>query len=181
MIITIAGKAGAGKSTVAKIIARKLGFEHYSTGDFMRDMAEDSKIDILELSKRAEKDRSIDEELDRRQIELGKKEDNFVIDGRLSWHFIPDSIKVFIDADFDVRAKRIYHDSIRKEHNVSLETAKKNLKKREDSELKRYREYYNLNPHEHSNYDIVVDSSNLDQFQVADKILEFVKKKGCCM
>jgi CMP/dCMP kinase len=177
MIITIAGKAGAGKSTVAKLIARKLNLTHYSTGDFMRDIAEENKIDLLELSKRAEKDRSIDEELDQRQIELGNKKENFIIDGRLSWHFIPKSIKIFIDARLDIRAERIYHDTVRREHNVSLETTKKKLKERENSEQKRYKEYYNLNPHDHKNYDLVVDSSNIDQDEVTKRILEFVKDK----
>ena len=96
MIITISGTPGSGKSTVAKIIARKLKLEHYSTGDFMRQLAEENKMDVLEFGKLAEKDRSIDEELDQRQINLGMEKKDFVIDGRLSWHFIPNAIKVFI-------------------------------------------------------------------------------------
>jgi len=33
MIITIAGEGGSGKSTVARILAKKLDYKHYSTGD----------------------------------------------------------------------------------------------------------------------------------------------------
>ena len=97
MIITVGGKAGAGKSTAAKNIAKKFGLKHYSSGDFMRQLAKERNITLLELSKLAEKDGSIDTEIDNRQIELGKKEDNFVIDGRLSAYFIPNSIKIFLD------------------------------------------------------------------------------------
>jgi cytidylate kinase len=32
MIITMSGKAGSGKGTVAKILAEKLGYEHISIG-----------------------------------------------------------------------------------------------------------------------------------------------------
>lgn len=177
MIITISGTPGSGKSTVAKIIARKLKFEHYSTGDFMRQLAEENKMNILEFSKQAEKDRSIDEELDQRQINLGREKDDFVIDGRLSWHFIPKAIKVFIDADFNKRAERIFHDHIRKEHNVTLETSKKKLKEREQSEIKRYKRYYNINPYDKKNFDLVADSTDKDQEEIAAEVIEFVKKR----
>lgn len=178
MIITIGGTGGSGKSTVAKEVAHKLKFKHYSTGQFMREIAEERKISLLELSKIAEQDRSIDEELDRWQIELGRKEDNFVIDGRLSFHFIPNAVKIFLDADFDKRAERIFHDTIRNEHNVSLESSKEKLKKREDSERKRYMAYYNLDPSEHRHYDLVVDTSKIDADKVVDKIIKFLEKKG---
>ncbi len=176
MIITISGTPGSGKSTVAKIIARKLKLKHYSTGDFMRQLAEENKMDILEFSRLAEKNRSIDEELDQRQINLGREKNDFVIDGRLSWHFIPKAIKVFIDADFNKRAERIFHDNIRKEHNVTLETSKKKLKEREQSEIKRYKKYYNINPYDKKNFDLVADSTDKDQEKIAAEVIEFVKK-----
>src|SRR3989338_8350240 len=143
MIITISGTPGSGKSTAAKLVAYKLKYKHYSTGDFMRQLAEERELSIFEFSKIAEKDRNIDEELDQRQIKLGKEEDSFVIDGRLSYHFIPTSVKVFIDADFDTRAKRRFDDRRGEEHNVTMEKTKEQLKKREESEAKRYKKYYN--------------------------------------
>jgi len=176
-IITINGRAGSGKSTAARLLAKKLGYKHYSNGEFMREMAEERKISLLELSKIAEKDRSIDEELDQRQIQLGIKEDNFVIDSRLGFHFIPNSIKIFLDADFEERAKRILADNIRKESNISLETTKENMKKREDSEIKRYQEYYHINHYDKKYCDLVIDTTKIKPEQVVDKILKFIKKK----
>ena len=38
-VITIQGDNGSGKSTLAKKIAEKLGYEHFSTGDFARSLA----------------------------------------------------------------------------------------------------------------------------------------------
>ncbi|MBD3249571.1 AAA family ATPase [Candidatus Woesearchaeota archaeon] len=178
MIITISGTAGSGKSTVARMLARRLGYEHFSIGGLMRDMAEEKKISLLELSKEAEKDMGIDEELDQRQIQMGRENDNFVIDGRLSFHFIPNSVKIFLDADFEERAKRVMNDRIRKENNVNLENTRENIKTREDSERKRYREYYDLDYHDTSHYDLVIDTTDIGAEEAADKIIEFLKSKN---
>ncbi len=174
MIITLSGTPGCGKSTVAKLVASKLNLKRYSTGDFMRDMAEQKKISIFELNQQAEQDQSIDEELDQRQIMLGRNEDNFIIDGRLSFHFIPNSKKIFLDADPNIRAERILADDIRKEHNINIDTTKENMKKREESEKKRYKEYYNLDPNNPEHYDLVIDTSNISAKEVAEKIVEHI-------
>ena len=80
MIITIGGSPGSGKSTVAKLVAKKLNLKHYSTGDFMRELAKENNMNLDEFSKHAEKNKDIDKQLDQRQIELGKKENNFIIE-----------------------------------------------------------------------------------------------------
>ena len=99
MIITISGKPGSGKSTVAELIAKRLSLKHYSIGNFMREIAKEKGISLLELGKIAEKERWVDDELDKRQIELGGREDGFVIDSRLGFHFIPKSVKIFLDVN----------------------------------------------------------------------------------
>ncbi|MBW2965791.1 cytidylate kinase family protein [Candidatus Woesearchaeota archaeon] len=177
MRITIGGTAGSGKSTVAKMLANKLGYKHYSMGDFQREIAEEKKISLLELSKLEEEDRSIDEEVDQRQINLGRNEDNFVIDSRLGFHFIPNSVKIFLDANFEERAKRILADTIRKEHNINLENTKHNMKIRELSEKRRYQQYYNLDPYDKNHYDLIVDTTKINAEEAVEEILEFVKKK----
>ena len=176
-IITIGGKPGSGKSTVAKLLAKKLNYGHYSSGNFMRDLAEERKISLLELSRIAEKNKSIDQEIDERQIELGRKEDNFVIDARLGFHFIPNSIKIYLDADFEERAKRILADKIRKEQNIDLQSTKENMKTREESEKKRYKGYYDIDPNDQGYYDLIIDTTSLTPEQAVDKILEFIKNK----
>jgi len=178
MIVSISGTAGSGKSTVGRLLAKRLGFRHYSSGDFMRELAEERKVSLLELSKEAEKDRSIDEEIDERQIRLGMNEDDFVIDSRLGFHFIPHSVKIFLDADFNERVKRILADNIRKEHNVNVESTKKNILNREKSEKKRYKEYYSLEPYDKKHYDFNVDTTNIEPEEAVNKIIEFLKSKN---
>ena len=50
-------------------------------------------------------------------------------------------------------------------------------KERLNSDKKRYEKYYKLNPNDKSQYDFVLDTSNLNQKQVAEKVLEFIKSK----
>lgn len=173
-IITISGKPGSGKSTTGKLLAKKLNYKHYSSGDFMREMAEEQHIDFMDFIKQAEEDPGIDQEIDERQIMLGKQEDDFVIDARLGFHFIPDSVKVFIDADIDKRAERIFNDKIRVEHNATLQKTKENIIKREENEKKRYLAYYNLDPFDKSNYDIIIDTTDISPQQAVEKILSFI-------
>lgn len=108
MIITISGRPGSGKSVVASRVAAALGLRHVTAGDFMREMAEERGVSILELSRRAEEDPVIDAEIDGRTARLAASGESFVMDARLGWHFAPDSLKVFLDVRPEVAALRIY-------------------------------------------------------------------------
>jgi len=178
MKLTISGLPGSGKSTVAKALAKKLGLKHFSAGDFMRQMAKERKISLLELSKLAEKDRSIDEEIDKRTVEFGKKKDNFVMDSRLAWHFIPDSVKIFLTVSIEEAARRIFNDFRPEEkENATIEEVKENIETREKSEQLRYKQYYNIDYADSKNYDIVVDTTKLTPKEVVDVIAAFAKKQ----
>lgn len=162
MIITISGKAGSGKSTVAKKLAEKIGHKHYSVGDLMRGMAKEKRLSLLELGKRAEKDKKIDMELDERQIKLGEKEKNFVIDGRLTAFFIKKAnLKVFLDCDVKVRAKRILKDERKDEKSKNLKEVIKKINEREESERKRYKKYYKVDYYNKKLYDLIIDTSSI--------------------
>jgi cytidylate kinase len=177
MIITIGGTAGSGKSTMAKLLAKKLGYKHYSMGDLQREIAKKKNISLIELGRMEEEDKNLDKEVDQRQVELGKKEDNFVIDARLGFHFIPNSVKIFLDADFDERTKRILADRVRKEKNVDLENTKGNMKVRKASEQKRYKTYYNIDPYNKKHYDLIIDTTDKKPKEVVEEILLFIEKK----
>ena len=176
MIITISGKAGSGKSTVAKLIAKKLGLRHYSVGDVMREMASDKGITLLELNKLAETDKSIDFELDDRLKKMGKEKNNFVVDGRLTAFFIPNAdARVFLDAENSVRAKRILGDVREEEINENLKSTMDNIEKRESSEKKRYKKYYGVDYMNSELYNLLIDTSSMTPQEVADSIVKFVK------
>ncbi|MFO8015844.1 MAG: cytidylate kinase family protein [Candidatus Woesearchaeota archaeon] len=172
MIITISGRPGAGKSSVAKRVAAKLGMKHYSMGDLQRSIAKEKGVSLAELSEMEERDKSIDKEVDRKQEELGKREDNFVIDSRIGFHFIPQSVKVFLDVDPDTGAGRIYREKRDDERFSTLEKTEDELKSRVASEKKRYMEYYNTDHHDMSNYDIVIDTTDMSIEETADEVMK---------
>jgi len=179
MKITISGALGSGKSTIAKLLAKKLNLKHYSTGDFMRKLAAERNLTILELNNIAVKEDWVDKELDERQIKFGIEEDNFVIDGRLSWHFIKDSIKIYLDVSDEVAAKRIWLDLKNRETESpkSIEKLMEEIKERKQKEIERYLKKYNINHHDKSNYDLVIDTTSIPIEKVIEKILNYLKNK----
>ena len=178
MIITISGKAGSGKSTVATLLAKKLHIKHYSIGDLMRAMAAEKGIALLELNELAEKDKSIDFELDNKLKELGKTHDGFVVDGRLTAFFIPNAdIRAFLKTDDNVRAERILNDKREHEKSQTLKEMISKINQREESEKKRYKQYYGADYSDKKLYNLVVDTTHMAPNEVVQKIIDFISKK----
>lgn len=175
MIISLAGMPGSGKSSVSKILSKKLGYKHYSAGDFRRQMAKKKGISLAELNKIGEKEIFTDKQVDDFQKELGKHEDNFVIDGRLSWYFIKNSVRIFLDAKPGVRAQRIFQDGRKEEKFATIEEAKKAIAERVKSDKKRYKKYYGLDSYDKKNFHFVIDTTKISAEQVADEIIKLTK------
>lgn len=175
MIITISGKAGSGKSTAAEALAKKLKYKYYSIGNLQRDFAAKKGITLDELRKLEEKDKSIDRQFDDFQKELGKKEDNFVIESRLSPFFIKDSFKVFLECEDEIRYNRIVKDK-RKRRMVEQQD-KNEILTRDGKDRDRLVRFYGFDFLDQKNYDFVLDTSYLSPDEVVDVILKKVKTK----
>ena len=178
MIITISGTPGSGKSTVAKILAKNLGYEYVSIGRILRDKALERGVELIEMQHLAEQDPSLDKETDDYQKELAQSGKNLVVEGRTGFHFIPESFKVLIDADIKERAKRILQDAraVEKVHNP--EEAIKEIQERQVSNETRYKKYYGFDYRDKKHYNLVIDSTSIDQEAVGGKILEVLKSKN---
>ena len=178
MIISISGTAGSGKSTVAKMVAEKLNFESVYIGGIRREMARKRSMTLAEYNEYGETHPETDMEADNYQAELGKTKDNFVIQGRVSYHFIPHSVKVFLDVELDEGARRIWQDiqenpDERNEAKVSSqEELKQSLIERQESDNTRYQKYYNLSCYNKENYDIVIDTTHMTPEEVATTIVD---------
>ena len=172
-IITIAGANGSGKSSTAKKIAEILGFKHFSSGDFMRQIAKENNMTLEELSKIAEKENWVDKKLDDyvKQAGLGEK---IVIDSRLAFYFISDSFKVYLDLDPKTAAERMLIDMknnparhLENEGKIeSMEKMAEKSAKRLASERKRYFDLYGIKNHtNHNNFNLIVNTgkNNLEQ------------------
>ena len=179
VIVTIAGKPGSGKSTVARALAARLGLDHVSAGDFMREMATERGVSVLEFSALAEADPAIDRAIDERSRRLGDERDGFVIDARLAWHFVEYSVKVFLDVSLEVAAVRIYGDQRGSEtENIDLPATVHNIERRTASESKRYRDYYGVDYLDPGNYDLTIDTSDLTVDEVVEAIAAFLQARG---
>jgi CMP/dCMP kinase len=177
MKITISGIVGSGKSTIAKLLAKKLGYKYYSVGGFMRDIAIERNLHLSELSKIAEKDKTIDYELDERQKKLNKTADNFVMDSRLGFYFISRSYKIFLTVDLDAAAKRIFNAARGEEKYDSLEECRNYLEKRINSEKLRYKQYYNVDFPTISDFDLVIDTTSKTPEEILEEISKHLKSK----
>ncbi len=172
MIVTISGRPGSGKSAVAIRLADRLGLDHVSAGDFMREMAEERGVSILELSRSAEAQDLIDREIDERTVRFGTQRDGFVMDAQLGWHFIPGSVAVFLDVRPDEAARRIYGAGRATEReNTDLDATRHAIEARTRSEAARYQTYYGIDYLDHANYDLVIDTSDLGIDEVVDRIV----------
>lgn len=90
------------------------------------------------------------------------------------WYAVPESFKVYLKVDIDVAAKRAFYDAERKssENLATIEEQKADMIKRYELENARYFELYGVKKEDESNYDLVLDTTNLTPKEVADKIKE---------
>ena len=95
------------------------------------------------------------------------------------WYAVPQSFKVYLKVDINVAAKRVFEDETRRitERKFNtIEEQKKDIEKRYKLENERYLELYGVRKEDESNYDLVLDTTNLTPDQVADVIEEEYKK-----
>lgn len=178
MIITISGLPGSGKTTIGKLLAESIGFKFYSIGDLRGKMAMERGLTIDQLNELGMREEWTDKEVDEYQKELGKKENNFVIESRLGFYFIPKSLKIFLEVDLKTAAERIFKsqrpDEERKE---TVEEILESMKKRIENDKMRYKKYYGIEDFmDKSHYDIVIDTTNLGIKQVVEEIIKFISK-----
>lgn len=183
MIISISGFHGSGKSTIAEMLAKKLNWPRYYMGGLRREAAQKRGLTLAEYNKLGEEDPSTDLEVDNYQKKLGEEKDNFIIEGRTSWFFIPHSLKIYLDVNKETGAERIFQH-LKKENNrnegknlKTLQDVSKSVEERYLSDKKRYKKYFNIDVYNKENYDYYLDTSDLEIQEVFDKVLSFVSKK----
>lgn len=211
--IAIDGPAGAGKSSIAKLVAKKLGIVYVDTGAMYRSMAlsclrsdidpEDKtavigRISDVEIELKYEngaqhiflngKDVSSDireekvgkaassvarytevrEKLVALQRELAKKQ-SVIMDGRdIGTVVLPDaSLKIFLTASAEVRAKRRYKELTEKGEACDLSEIEKDIIARDEQDMNRA-----VSPLKQAEDAILVDTSEMSIDQVVDRILE---------
>lgn len=173
MHISITGNLGSGKSTIGRILSNKYGFEIYSTGKIQRELAAQMNMSTLELNQLMLSNPSYDNMIDNETVRISRdmKDKDIIFDSRLAWNFAEKSFKVFVSVSLEIAAERIMNDERGAvEKYSSLDEAINNLAERANTENKRYKEIYNLNYMDFTNYDLVIDST----YCLPDKIAEVI-------
>lgn len=168
--IAVSGTPGSGKTTYAVFLAERYGLRYVSNGQLFRQLAAEKGYDLIEFHRLAEKDRSIDEEIDRRALELAKQ-GGVVIEGHLAVWFLRDvaDIKIIFDAPLEIRARRISERD-----NKPLEKAVREILEREESNALRAKKYYGLDIRDYRVADLVVSTHPLDIESVKKVVSAFV-------
>ncbi|MBO3800287.1 MAG: AAA family ATPase [Candidatus Brockarchaeota archaeon] len=162
-IIILTGMHGVGKSTYARPLAEEFNLEYVSTGIVFRKIAREKGLTLIQLSEICMRNPEFDREIDNVTISL-LESGGVVLDSLLAGWFARDveSFKIFLKAPFEIRCKRIASRENRPLEEIISET-----RARENSEKKRFMEYYGFNIEDLSLYDMVLDTGVLSQDAVS--------------
>ena len=181
VVVTIDGPSGAGKGTAAEQIGEILNLPVYSAGDFFRNIAEEKGMTVEELSEKAEK--KIDLEVDRRTLKKGLNK-SCVIESRIAGRVLGDfsDLKIYITANRDERAIRSFEDikegKREDERQVNaLDEAKEKIRKRDQDNDKRYREYYGIDMSNLEIYDMLIDNTEMSLKEQREELEKILRKE----
>ena len=218
--IALDGPAGAGKSTIAKMVSEKKGCFYVDTGAIYRAMAlfmlrngitaeqtgriaekcreadvrvtyengeqqvflngenVNGKIRTEEIGKMASASAAVPavrEWLIGLQRDLAKTHD-VIMDGRdIGTCVLPDAtVKIYLTASVDVRAKRRYDEYIAKGIACTLEGIRQDVAARDAQDMNR-----KTAPLKEAEDAVVVDSSDMTIEEVVERIQKICAQKGC--
>jgi predicted cytidylate kinase len=171
-IIALSGDLAAGKGAVSDILINDLNYGVYRNGAYARKLAADMGLNITSFNEYLADHPEIDMQIEKSAAEYAKEHDNFIIDARLGWYAVPESFKVYLKVDIDEGARRAFEDQKRKntESFETVEEQKQDMIKRFNLENERYWKLYKVHKEDMTNYDLVVDTTNINPRQVADII-----------
>lgn len=171
LTIAVSGQHGAGKTTVAKALSETFNLQYVSAGILFRQIAKERGMTLAEFSKIAEDNPEIDQEIDertRREAEKG----NVVIDAYIAgWvaHRYAD-LKFYLRAPIEVRALRIAN-----RENRSLNEVMKETRLREESQKRRFQEFYGIDVADMRLFDIILNTETWNAAMTIDICIAAVK------
>ncbi len=177
MLITIWWKAGSGKGTVSKLLAKKLGYEIISVWDMKRKLAAEMWINIIEFNKmwdNPENAKEFDLKYEEYQQSL-KLSDNIILDSRLWFYAQPKAFKILLDVDEEIAWERIFKAKRETDKNTTKKHAIDEVKERNSNDEARYMKLYNIDLWNPNNYNLVIDTSERTPEEVLQIILEEFK------
>jgi len=168
MKIAISGLTGAGKTTVANIIAKKLKIPNIAFS--MKDEAKARGMSLIEFQEMAAKDKRFDLELDRKQVAEMRKHKSFVASTWLAPWFANADLNVWLYLDEKVRVARVA-----KRDKISLREAQKIVHTKDQQNRERYLKIYGINIDDLSRFHLCINTGHMKPQTVAKLIIEAAK------
>ena len=177
MKITLAGVPGSGKSMLRRRLAKHYHLTIKGTGDFMRSIALQYGYDDITkfLMEYVSKHPEMDHQIDDAQRRFGEENQNFVLDAHLGFLFVPDSIKIFLKCDPKIAAQRILSAKRITEAAQNLQSVMKANQQRIWTMKTNFKKLYGVEFHHESNFDFVLDTSNLSPSEVSKKVVDYIQ------
>jgi len=162
-IITITGQSGSGISTVTNELARILEYRKFSAGGLFRKLALQYDMSVETLNEYTVSNHVIDEEIDTLIRRLGHGND-IVLDSRLGFYWIHDSFKVYLTADRDIAARRIYEDILKGrrtgEKALTIIDAAASIQEQSESTRARYFRDYGIDISNTNSFDLIINTDH---------------------
>ncbi|MBD3329003.1 hypothetical protein GF357_00735 [Candidatus Dojkabacteria bacterium] len=194
ILMVVGGPGGSGSSTIAKHLGKHFGLRRYYGGARMRQIARDrgynSLADFYETDYFLKNSVEIDSDIDKYLVQVSYQPDVLIESKTFAAlshvRGIPCTVKIWIDADFNVKVKRTMlsrggysNPEDIDENSPEYKEAYENLKTRYQMDEQRYEKLYSIDyPGAELYNDIVVDSTKLDVASTFNLILNKIKDGG---
>lgn len=165
--LAISGQCCSGKSTLCRILSKKLNWSHVNIGNEYRKIAKSEGLEIEKFGSIPDiLLRQIDDQIHQRI----QTEANMIWDGRLACYLARDNVKtfkVYCAAGLDVRAERSASRD-----KISFEEARRKVLARDTEEANVFKRLYNiLNPGSKKWVNLRLDTSYNSPEELADTVL----------
>lgn len=163
--IAISGKSGCGNTTVSKLLSEKIGINMINYT--FRQLSAEENLTLPEIIEKAKTDDSYDIKIDTRQVEMAM-EDSCVLGSRLAiWMLKEADFKVYLFADDEERAQRIY-----RREGGDIEKIKEFTAMRDKEDSVRYNRIYGINNNDYDFVDLFIDTGKYNPEEIVDIIVK---------